>query len=112
MPNFIGKFTNVATLEAVQALRPIADELGISMAQLALAWVLRRRDVAAAIVGASRPEQLRDAVGASGVQLDEAICSRIDAALNGVVQSDPALAVFAEPGLGASAGQSGARLEG
>jgi aryl-alcohol dehydrogenase-like predicted oxidoreductase len=58
-------------LERVQRLRPIADGLGVSTAQLALAWILREPNVASAIVGASRPEQLRDNAGASGVVLDE-----------------------------------------
>ena len=56
----------------MQELRPIADELGITMAQLALAWVLREPNVASAIVGASRPEQVEDNAAASGVELDEA----------------------------------------
>ena len=59
-------------LERVQRLRPIADGLGITTAQLALAWVLREPNVASAIVGASRPEQLRDNAAASGVELDDA----------------------------------------
>jgi len=67
-------------LERVQRLRPIADELGISMAQLALAWILREPNVASAIIGASRPEQLRDNAGASGVTLDGETLQAIDAA--------------------------------
>jgi aryl-alcohol dehydrogenase-like predicted oxidoreductase len=65
-------------LERVQQLRPVADELGISMAQLALAWVLREPNVASAIIGASRPEQVEDNVGAVGVELDDATLARID----------------------------------
>jgi aryl-alcohol dehydrogenase-like predicted oxidoreductase len=72
-------------LEAVQRLRPIADGLGISMAQLALAWVLREPNVASAIVGASRPEQVRDNVAASGIELDEATLQAIDDALDGAI---------------------------
>lgn len=68
-------------LERVQRLRPIADGLGLTMAQLALAWILREPNVASAIVGASRPEQLRDNVAASGVDLDEATLRAIDTAL-------------------------------
>jgi aryl-alcohol dehydrogenase-like predicted oxidoreductase len=70
-----------ATLERVQRLRPIAEELGLSMAQLALAWVLREPNVASAIIGASRPEQIEDNVRASGIDLDEATLTRIDEAL-------------------------------
>ena len=62
----------------MQELRPIADGLGITMAQLALAWVLREPNVASAIVGASRPEQVADNAAASGMELDEATLRRID----------------------------------
>jgi aryl-alcohol dehydrogenase-like predicted oxidoreductase len=65
-------------LERVQRLRPIAEELGLSMAQLALAWVLREENVAAAIIGASRPEQVSDNAGASGVELDVEMLLQID----------------------------------
>ena len=68
-------------LERVQRLRPIADGLGITTAQLALAWVLREPNVASAIVGSSRPEQLRDNAAASDVDLDEATMRAIEAAL-------------------------------
>jgi aryl-alcohol dehydrogenase-like predicted oxidoreductase len=68
-------------LEAVQRLEPIAEGLGITMAQLALAWVLRRPEVAAAIIGASRPEQVEDNAAASGVELDEGTLSAIDEAV-------------------------------
>jgi aryl-alcohol dehydrogenase-like predicted oxidoreductase len=71
---------NDAVLERVQRLRPIADGLGISMAQLALAWILRESNVASAIIGASKPEQLRDNAGASGVTLDDETLRAIDAA--------------------------------
>jgi aryl-alcohol dehydrogenase-like predicted oxidoreductase len=72
-------------LEAVQRLRPIADGLGITMAQLALAWVLRRSEVASAIVGASRPEQVEDNAAASGIELDEETLRAIDEAVGAVV---------------------------
>ncbi|HET7572172.1 MAG TPA: aldo/keto reductase family protein [Gaiellaceae bacterium] len=65
-------------LERVQRLRPVADELGVSLAQLALAWVLREENVASAIVGASRPEQVADNAAASGVELGEDVLRRID----------------------------------
>jgi voltage-dependent potassium channel beta subunit len=70
-----------AVLEAVQSLRPIAQELGISMAQLAIAWVLREPGVSSAIVGASRPEQVDENVAASGIELGGDVLAAIDAAL-------------------------------
>jgi aryl-alcohol dehydrogenase-like predicted oxidoreductase len=77
-------------LERVQKLRPIADGLGFSMAQLALAWVLREPNVASAIIGASRPEQVADNAAASGVELDEATLTQIDAALGRSVRFEGA----------------------
>ena len=76
-------------LERVQGLQPIADELGLSMAQLALAWVLRDDNVASAIIGASRPEQVEDNAGASGVELDAATLERIDEILGDSVAWEP-----------------------
>ena len=66
-------------LERVQRLGPIADELGVTIAQLALAWILQEPNVASAIVGASRPEQLRDNAAASGVDVDDGTMRAIDA---------------------------------
>jgi aryl-alcohol dehydrogenase-like predicted oxidoreductase len=68
-------------LDRVQRLRPIADGLGITMAQLALAWALRTPALASAIVGASRPEQVIDNAAASGIDLDEQTLAAIDEAL-------------------------------
>jgi aryl-alcohol dehydrogenase-like predicted oxidoreductase len=68
-------------LERVQRLRPIADDLGITMAQLALAWILREPNVASAIVGSSRPEQLRDNAAASGIDLDAETLRAVEEAL-------------------------------
>ncbi len=82
-------FMNDATLEAVQNLRPIADELGLTMPQMAIAWVLQNPNVAAAIVGASRPKQLEETVKASGVTIPEEAMWRIGEALGGVANSDP-----------------------
>ncbi|HLY94813.1 MAG TPA: aldo/keto reductase family protein [Gaiellaceae bacterium] len=72
---------NDVVLGRVQRLRVIADELGISMAQLALAWVLRGPNVASAIVGATRPQQVEDNAAASGVELDADTLARIDEVL-------------------------------
>jgi aryl-alcohol dehydrogenase-like predicted oxidoreductase len=74
-------------LEAVQRLSPIADGLGVTMAQLALAWVLRREEVACAITGASRPEQVEENAAASGIALDDATLQAIDDAVGAVVGS-------------------------
>jgi aryl-alcohol dehydrogenase-like predicted oxidoreductase len=77
-------------LTRVQNLRPIADELGLTLAQLAVAWVLQNRNVAAAIIGASRPEQIAENVKASGVEIPAELMSRIDQALGDIVERDPA----------------------
>ncbi|WP_435201786.1 aldo/keto reductase family protein [Janibacter sp. GS2] len=84
-----GRVTNDALLTAVQGLRPIAEELDLSMAQLAVAWVLQNDNVAAAIIGASRPEQVEENVVASGVRLEPAVLTRIDEALGEHVERDP-----------------------
>ena len=78
-------------LTAVQRLRPVAERAGLSMPQLAIAWVLQNPNVSAAIVGASRPEQLVENVKASGVVLEPDVLAAIDAALEGVIERDPAL---------------------
>lgn len=83
---FIDRWMERPTLEAVQRLRPIADQVGVSMAQLAIAWTLRLPNVASAIVGASRPEQVEANAAAVGVRLDDDVLERIDAALGEVVQ--------------------------
>src|SRR5256885_4996415 len=79
------RFRDDDVLKAVQRLAPIAEGLGITMAQLALAWVLRKENVASAIIGASRPEQVEENAGASGVELDDATLKAIDDAVAGVV---------------------------
>jgi len=79
------RFRDDDILEAVQRLGPIADGLGITMAQLALAWVLRRQEVAAAIIGASRPDQVEENAAASGIELDESTLQAIDEAVAPVV---------------------------
>ena len=78
MGGFMARALDQRLLERVQRLRPVADELGLSMAQLALAWVLREENVASAIIGASRPEQVEDNAGASGVELDSQTLAQID----------------------------------
>jgi aryl-alcohol dehydrogenase-like predicted oxidoreductase len=86
---FIKHFLRDDLLEAVQRLKPVAAEAGLTMPQLAIAWVLQNQNVAAALVGASRPEQLADTVKASGVTLDADTMTAIDTALDGFVNDDP-----------------------
>jgi aryl-alcohol dehydrogenase-like predicted oxidoreductase len=76
--DFMERFMRDDLLEAVQQLRPVADELGITMAQLAVAWVLREPGISSAIVGASRPEQVDENVAASGIDLPPEVLERID----------------------------------
>ncbi|MBM9461394.1 aldo/keto reductase family protein [Nocardioides sp. zg-536] len=78
-------------LERVQQLKPIAQDAGLSLAQLAVAWVLQNDNVSAAIIGASRPEQVTENVKAAGVKLDAETMAAIDRVLDGVVVTDPAL---------------------
>jgi aryl-alcohol dehydrogenase-like predicted oxidoreductase len=85
----ISRWLNDEVLGRVQRLQPIADEAGLSMAQLAVAWTLQNPNVSAAIIGASRPEQVSENVKAAGVQLDRALLDRIDEVLGGVVERDP-----------------------
>ncbi|WP_409483025.1 aldo/keto reductase family protein [Arsenicicoccus dermatophilus] len=77
-------------LTAVQGLKPVAEQAGLTMPQLAVAWVLQNPNVAAALVGASRPEQIKDNVKAAGVRLDDEVMKAVDEALGSVVQRDPA----------------------
>jgi aryl-alcohol dehydrogenase-like predicted oxidoreductase len=87
---FIERVLTDDVLTRVQELRPIADEAGLTLAQLAVAWTLQNPGVSAAIVGATRPEQVRENVRASGVRLDEAVMRRIDEILGPVISTDPA----------------------
>jgi aryl-alcohol dehydrogenase-like predicted oxidoreductase len=86
----IERFLDDDLLERVQQLQPIAAELGLTMAQLAVAWVLQHDDVASAIVGASRPEQVAENAKASGVKLDPDVLARIDDVVGPFVERDPA----------------------
>jgi len=87
MNRFIKQWLNDRTLRAVQALRPVAEEAGVTLSQLALAWVLHQRNVTAVIVGATRPEQVRENVAASDVRLSEDTLRAIDDALRTAVVS-------------------------
>jgi aryl-alcohol dehydrogenase-like predicted oxidoreductase len=88
-----------AVLEAVDRLRPVADAAGLSMTELALAWVLRRPELASAIVGASRPEQVHANVKASGRQLTPDTLAAIEQALGDMPVKEPTLAPLARPGV-------------
>jgi aryl-alcohol dehydrogenase-like predicted oxidoreductase len=87
--NFIQRFLNDDVLTRVQRLKPIAEQAGLTLAQLAVAWTLQNPNVSSAIVGATRPEQLADNVKAAGVRLDAALLKAIDEVLDGVVERDP-----------------------
>ncbi|MEY3561244.1 MAG: hypothetical protein RL068_396 [Actinomycetota bacterium] len=90
MASIIEKFMDVKTLTAVQGLRPLADELGVTMAQFAIAWVLQNPNIAAAIVGASKPEQIESNLLASGLEIPSEIMHKVDQVLAGVYETDPA----------------------
>ncbi|GLW62994.1 aldo/keto reductase [Actinomadura rubrobrunea] len=91
--DFVKRFLTDDVLTRVQELKPIAADLGLTMAQLAVAWVLQNPNVSSAIVGASRPEQVRENARASGVKLDADVLKRIDDVLGPVVERDPAKTV-------------------
>ncbi len=95
--DMIKRFMNDDVLTRVQALKPIAAELDLTMAQLAVAWVLANDNVSAALVGASRPEQVHENVKAAGVQLPVAALKRIDDALGDMVERDPGKTVETAP---------------
>jgi aryl-alcohol dehydrogenase-like predicted oxidoreductase len=87
--NFIRRFMDDGVLSKVAELEPIAQEVGLSQAQLAVAWVLQNDNVAAAIIGASRPEQVHENVKAAGVTIPPDLLTKIDDALGDVVERDP-----------------------
>jgi len=84
---FMDKWLGDELLSRIDGLRPIATDAGISMTQLALAWVLHEPNLAAAIIGASRPEQVLENASASGVRLEEATIQAIDKVLDGCYQA-------------------------
>ncbi|AEF34435.1 conserved hypothetical protein [Mycolicibacter sinensis] len=95
--NFVKRFMTDDVLTRVQQLRPIAEELDLTTAQLAIAWVLQNDNVAAALVGASRPEQVTENVKASGVRIPAELLSRVDGVLGDAVTTDPALVAKSTP---------------
>ena len=95
--NMIKRFLNDDVLTRVQNLRPIAEELDLTLAQLAVAWVLQNDNVSAAIIGASRPEQVTENVKASGVEIPAELLTRIDEILGTIVEKDPAQTATSSP---------------
>lgn len=87
--DMISRWMSDEVLTAVQKLRPIADDLGLTMAQISLAWVLANPNVASAIMGASRPEQVADNVKAAGVKLDAGVLAAIDEVTRELAEFDP-----------------------
>jgi aryl-alcohol dehydrogenase-like predicted oxidoreductase len=84
-------------LKRVQNLVPLAEQAGLSMAQLAVAWVLQNDNVASAIIGASRPEQVQDNVAAASVKLDDDLMTKIDEVMDAVIERDPAKTMDSSP---------------
>ncbi|MGM0384542.1 MAG: aldo/keto reductase family protein [Actinomycetota bacterium] len=93
----ISRWMDDRVLTAVQKLEPVAAGLGLTMAQLAIAWVLQNENVAAAIIGASRPEQVADNVKASGVVLPSDVMARIDEVLGDIPVRDPGMTAKSAP---------------
>ena len=88
--DMVSRWLEDPILTAVQELRPLAEDAGLSLAQLAVAWTLQNPNVSAAIIGASRPEQVTDNAAAAGVVLDDDLLAAIDKVLDGLVENDPA----------------------
>jgi aryl-alcohol dehydrogenase-like predicted oxidoreductase len=86
----VARYLTDAVLTQVQRLAPLAEQAGLSMAQLAIAWTLQNPNISAAIIGASRPEQVTENVKAAGVKLDADLLKAIDEALDPVIVRDPA----------------------
>jgi aryl-alcohol dehydrogenase-like predicted oxidoreductase len=99
MGSFVQRWLREPVLAAVQRLRPVAEQAGLPLAHLALAWVLRRNEIAAAIVGASRAEQVLDNARASGVKLSPDTLAAIDEALGDVVAWEFELAAGSAAGV-------------
>ena len=95
--HFTERLRTEEILTRVQKLKPLAEQAGLSMAQLAVAWVLQNDNVSSAIIGATRPEQVTENVKASGVVLEPELLDAIDIVLGDVVQTDPRLTVSPNP---------------
>jgi aryl-alcohol dehydrogenase-like predicted oxidoreductase len=95
--DMIAQWMSDDVLTRVQELQPLAEEVGLSMAALAVAWVLQNDNVATAIIGASKPEQVHDNAAAAGVKLPEDLLKRIDEILDPVIERDPAKTLESSP---------------
>jgi aryl-alcohol dehydrogenase-like predicted oxidoreductase len=95
--NMIARWMRDDVLERVQQLQPLAEQAGLSMAALAVAWTLQNENVATAIIGASRPEQVKDNVTAAGVKLDADLLTKIDEILDPVIERNPAKTAESSP---------------
>ena len=95
--NMIASWMRDEVLTRVQELKPLAEEAGLSMAALAVAWTLQNDNVATAIIGASRPEQVHDNATAAGVRLPDDLLKRIDEILDPVIERDPAKTAESSP---------------
>jgi aryl-alcohol dehydrogenase-like predicted oxidoreductase len=99
MGGFLDRYLDDGLLAAVQRLGPVAEQAGLSLVELALAWVLRRDELASAIIGASRPEQVHANAAAAGVELSDDTLAAIDEALGERIVSEPQLAGGADAGV-------------
>jgi aryl-alcohol dehydrogenase-like predicted oxidoreductase len=95
--DFIKRWFDDALLQAVQDLRPIAADLGLTLSQLSVAWVLQNKNVSSAIIGATRPEQVTENAKASGIKLDKEVMKKIDEVVGKFVISDPKLTQSPKP---------------
>ena len=95
--DMIARWMRDDVLTRVQELKPLAEEVGLSMAALAVAWTLQNDNVATAIIGASRPEQVHDNATAAGVRLPDEVLKRIDEILDPVIERDPAKTAESSP---------------
>ena len=93
----ISRWMRDEVLEAVQKLQPVADSVGLTMSQLAIAWVLQNDNVSSAIMGATKPSQVKENVKASGVKLDASVMKAIDSALGTLPERDPKLNISPNP---------------
>jgi aryl-alcohol dehydrogenase-like predicted oxidoreductase len=93
----ISKFMRDDLLRAVENLRPIAKKLDLTMAQLAVAWVLQNPNVSRAIIGATKPDQIKENVKAAGVKIPEEIMLEIDSVIGRFAEKDPAKTISPQP---------------
>jgi aryl-alcohol dehydrogenase-like predicted oxidoreductase len=93
----ISRWMRDDVLEAVQKLRPVADSVGLTLSQLAIAWVLQNENVSSAIMGATKPSQVKENVKASGVKLDSSVMKAIDSALGTLPERDPKQTISPNP---------------